>query len=79
MKTTFFKLFLPAFAVLMAVGLAFATEESNLMQPGYADTPSGPQLIETDCVDEGEIQCKEGAYFVYKDIDLEDPLYERDE
>lgn len=72
------KFFLPAFVILFAIGLAFATEESNLMQSGYADTPSGPQPIETDCVDSGEIQCKEGAYLVYKDIDLEIPLYEID-
>ncbi|WP_108424505.1 DUF6520 family protein [Flagellimonas amoyensis] len=79
MKSNFLKLVLPAFAILLAVGIAFATEESNLMQPGYADTPSGPLPVQTDCLDEGQIQCKAGAYFVYKDIDLSDPLYEREE
>ncbi len=79
MKVNFLKLVLPAFAILMAVGLAFATEESNLMQSGYADTPSGPVPVQTDCQDESQIQCRAGAYFVYKDIALSDPLYESEE
>lgn len=77
MKSNFLKLVLPAFAILLAVGLAFATEESNLMQPGYADTPFGPQYVETDCDATSGNQCKVGSYDVYADIGLSDPLYER--
>ncbi|MBA4744534.1 MAG: hypothetical protein H2058_04685 [Muricauda sp.] len=80
MKSKFLKLVLPAFAIIMAVGLAFATEESNLMQPGYAATPDGPEPVETDCVEEiSEIQCTSGIFLVYLDEDLSIPLYERDE
>jgi len=79
MKSNFLKLVLPAFAILLSVGLAFATEESNLMQPGYADTPDGPEYVETDCVEEtSEIRCTSGVYLVYKDEGLSIPLYEED-
>ncbi|MEC7769818.1 MAG: DUF6520 family protein [Bacteroidota bacterium] len=78
MKTSFLKIVLPAFAIIMAVGLAFATEKDNLPQQGYAATPSGPVPVQTDCLDDGIIQCKEGTYFVYKDINLTMPLYERE-
>ncbi|NDV17676.1 hypothetical protein GO009_16785 [Muricauda sp. TY007] len=79
MKSKFLKLVLPAIAIIMAVGLAFATEESNLMQPGYKATPDGPEPVETDCVAEGEIQCTSGIFLVYLDEDLSIPLYERNE
>lgn len=77
MKKHLLKIVLPAFAILLAVGLAFATEESNLMYPGYADTPDGPEPVETDCDGSSENQCKVGAFDVYEDIDLSIPLYDK--
>lgn len=74
MKTTFFKLFLPAFAILLAVGLAFATEESNLPLTGYINSPSGPVPIQTDCPDTGSEYCYEGIHQVFKDSTLVNPL-----
>lgn len=77
MKTKMFKLILPIFAMLLAVGFAFASEGINQTQSGYVDTPFGPKHIQTDCVDDGTVQCMLGDYFVFKDIGLSDPLYER--
>ncbi len=74
MKTSFFKLFLPAFAILLAIGLAFATEESNLPLTGYINSPSGPVEIQTDCPDTGEGFCYEGLYQVFKDSTLMVPI-----
>lgn len=73
MKSSFLKLVLPAFAILMAVGLAFATEESNLSYTGYINSPSGPLQIQTDCPDTGQNLCFEGPYQVFNDIELSDP------
>lgn len=73
MKTSLFKIVLPAFAILLAVGLAFATEESNLSYTGYIDSPSGDQQIQTDCPDTGQNLCFEGPYQVFNDIELTDP------
>lgn len=78
MKTTVFKLMLPALAILMAVGLAFATEGQNATQTGYYNHPIlGVQAIQTDCLDQGSVQCMEGTYPVYKDPGLNNPLFER--
>ena len=77
MKKHLLKIVLPAFAILLAVGLAFATEESNQMYPGYADTPDGPKYVETDCDGSSENQCKVGAFDVYEDIGLSVPRYEK--
>ncbi|MBW8244722.1 hypothetical protein K1F50_18075 [Muricauda oceani] len=73
MKTSFLKIVLPAFAIVMAVGLAFATEDSNSSYVGYIATPFGVQQIQTDCPDTGELLCFEGANQVYNDPGLTDP------
>ncbi|USD24650.1 DUF6520 family protein [Flagellimonas marinaquae] len=78
MKAKFFKLLLPAFAIIMAVGMAFATEESNSTQTGYYNHPIlGVQAIQTDCPEIGEVLCMEGQWQVFKDPALTIPLYER--
>ncbi|MCR9229291.1 MAG: DUF6520 family protein [Flavobacteriaceae bacterium] len=77
MKTSFLKIVLPAFAIVMAVGLAFATEESNSPYVGYIGTPSGVQQIQTDCPDTGTLYCYEGAYQVFNDPELSDPKLDR--
>tara|TARA_R110000744_G_scaffold84584_3_gene165431 strand:+ start:600 stop:836 length:237 start_codon:yes stop_codon:yes gene_type:complete len=73
MKTSFLKIVLPAFAIVMAVGLAFATEESNSSYIGYIGTPSGVQQIQTDCPNTGTVNCYEGTYQVFNDPALLDP------
>lgn len=58
MKAKFFKLLLPAFAILMAVGLAFATENENVVQEAYYFLPGvGWQtvMVEENCSDEGKL------------------------
>lgn len=73
MKSNFLKLVLPAFAILLAVGLAFATEESNLPYVGYIATQSGYDEIQTDCPNLGGGYCYEGLNQVFNDSGLTDP------
>ena len=79
MKTKIQKFALPLFAIVMAIGLAFATAEDNATQTGYYNHPIlGVQQIPTDCPDNGSVQCMEGTYPVFKDQNLTIPLYERE-
>ena len=60
MKTKFLKLVLPAFVIMMAIGLAFATESETLSQDGYYNHPSlGWQsvIVEDGCGVSGAIPC----------------------
>jgi len=69
MKAKFFKLLLPAFAILMAVGLAFATEESPVVQQGYYFHPiNGWQstTVDVNCLDGSQIACTEDGYQLYE-------------
>lgn len=78
MKTKVFKFILPAFALLLAVSFAFATEESNATTTGYYLHPIlGVQPISTDCPETGIDVCMEGPYQVFKDQNLSIELYER--
>ena len=78
MKRSFLKIVLPAFAIIMAVGLAFATEEDNSTETGYYNHPIlGVQAIQTDCPETGQVLCMEGQWQVFKDPALTIPLYER--
>lgn len=73
MKTKFFKLLLPAFAILMAVGLAFATEESPVVQQGYYFLPGvGWQtvMVEENCSDEGTVPCEINGNQLYSQPDF---------
>ncbi|MEE1963961.1 DUF6520 family protein [Allomuricauda taeanensis] len=78
MKTKIFKIVLPAFAIVMAVSLAFATEESNLPYTGYIDSLSGPVQIQTDCPNTGTVFCYESGQQVFNDIELSDPKLDRE-
>ena len=51
MKTKIFKIMLPALAMVLAIGLSFATEANRSAQTGYYDDPfvPGVQSIITDC------------------------------
>ena len=61
MKTKFLKFILPAFAIVMAIGLAFATEAETVYQDAYYNHPAlGWQLTmaEAGCGESGTIPCK---------------------
>ena len=73
MKKPLLKIVLPAFAILLAVGLAFATEENNLPYVGYIATQSGYAEIQTDCPNTGQAYCYEGLDQVFNDKGLTDP------
>ncbi|MEC7264112.1 MAG: DUF6520 family protein [Bacteroidota bacterium] len=80
MKSNFLKLVLPAFAMLLAVGLAFATEDSNIPQTGYYNHPLyGAQPVPggVDCITNGTTRCTYGEYEVFADEGLSIKLYER--
>lgn len=75
MKTKVFKLILPAFALLLAVSFAFATEETNATQTGYYEHPIlGVQAIQTDCNPTSGVNCMFGAFQVYAEPSLSTPL-----
>jgi len=59
MKTGFLKLVLPAFVILLAVGLAFATESNTVSQVAYYQSPSGVMqvTVSDECIPDGEIDC----------------------
>jgi len=76
MKTRFLKLVLPAFAILLAVGLAFATESNTVSQVAYYQTSSGVMevTIGDDCEPNGDISCKYFGNQLYAEPSLSTPL-----
>jgi hypothetical protein len=72
MKSNFLKLVLPAFAILLAVGLAFATEDSSVDQVAYYQTSSGVQsvTIGDECQPNNEIDCKYLGFQLYAEASL---------
>lgn len=72
MKTKVFKFILPAFALLLAVSFAFATEDSNAtsMVAYYYHPVLGVQQTTTNCPDFGGQICKHGPYTLYSDPGL---------
>lgn len=83
MKTNFLKSVLPTFAMLLAVGLAFANNYTNDSDPDYYDDPLQPgvQVIPegVDCPTSGEDACLHNGFQVYDDIGLTIPKYEREQ
>lgn len=80
MKITFFKTVLPAFAMLLAISLSFATEASTISPPAYYDHPDlGAQEVPggSDCIQQGTEACLFGTYPIYADESLEVALHER--
>lgn len=76
MKTRFLKLVLPAFAILLAVGLAFATESNTVSQVAYYQSPSGVMqvTVSNECIPEGQINCTYFGYQLYAEPSLSTPL-----
>ncbi|WP_299546954.1 DUF6520 family protein [Seonamhaeicola sp.] len=68
MKSKFLKMVIPAFAILLAIGISFATESINSSQIGYYDDPFEPGIeeVSTNCIKNGSGNlCKEGVYQLY--------------
>lgn len=68
MKKNLLKLVLPAFAILLAVGLAFATEERTVFQDGhYYDTAEQEwrSIPAEGCGETGNTLCKHLGYQLY--------------
>ena len=76
MKSNFLKLVLPAFAILLAVGLAFATEDRNIPQTEdravfqdghYYDTAEQEwrSIPAEGCGETGNTLCKHLGYQLY--------------
>ncbi|WP_339917141.1 DUF6520 family protein [Yeosuana marina] len=82
MKSKVFKIMLPAFAILLAISLSFATEATNSSQIGYYNDPSIPGIQQVlggvDCPDHGEVSCEFNGFQVYADQALTIKLYERE-
>lgn len=81
MKTKVFKSILPALAILMAIGLSFATELNTVNEPGYYNDPLlGVQAVPggVDCPPEGSIDCTYNGHKVYADPAMTIELFERE-
>ncbi|MHB1105185.1 MAG: DUF6520 family protein [Lutibacter sp.] len=78
MKKSVLKLVLPAFALLLAVGVAFATTESNsFTTDGYYDHPiAGPTAVPggVNCQTSGPNACLYNGFQVYAEIELQTEL-----
>ena len=74
MKSNFLKLVLLAFAILLAVGLAFATEADSFLETGYIQGPSGPIEVQVDCKSQIPDPCLYLGQQVYEDQDYTKPM-----
>tara|TARA_R110002049_G_C9167538_1_gene561597 strand:- start:5627 stop:5875 length:249 start_codon:yes stop_codon:yes gene_type:complete len=82
MKSKFFKIVLPAFAILLAMSLSFATEANKVVDKDYYDHPiSGATEvpIQLDCdTPVTATECTYLGFQVYDDIGLSIPEYKID-
>lgn len=76
MKTKMFKLILPAFAMLLAVGFAFATDNSSVNQLAFYETSSGVHsvTIGDECQPNNEVDCKYMGFQLYAEESLDTKL-----
>lgn len=78
MKTKVFKAVLPVFAMLLAMGMALATETTN-SSPAFYDDPAIPGVQQltggTDCPTVGQIPCMYQEFQLFADEDLSTPLF----
>lgn len=74
MKNNLLKIVLPAFAILLAVGLAFATEADSFLETGYIQGPLGPIEVEVDCKSEIQDPCLYNGQQVYQNQDYTSPM-----
>ncbi|TXG39574.1 DUF6520 family protein [Seonamhaeicola maritimus] len=77
MKSKVFKFILPAFALLLAVGFAFAAEDNYVSQTAYYNHPIlGVQsvIIGDECQPSGAISCEFNGHQLYQEASLTTPL-----
>ncbi|MER3374562.1 MAG: DUF6520 family protein [Allomuricauda sp.] len=74
MKKHLLKIVLPAFAILLAVGMAFATEADSFLETGYIQGPSGPIEVQVDCKSQIPDPCLFLGKQVYENPDYTDPM-----
>jgi len=77
MKTKIFKFMLPVFAMLLAVGFAFATEVKTVSQTAYYNHPTaGWQSVVTgdECQDQSGFACTFNGFQLYKEMSTATPL-----
>lgn len=80
MKSKVLKFVLPAFAIMLAISFAFATEANNTVTTQYYNHPILGTLevpISMDCPIQGSTTCKYNGFDVYADQGLSIPLYEK--
>tara|TARA_R110000868_G_C10803953_1_gene757335 strand:- start:317 stop:562 length:246 start_codon:yes stop_codon:yes gene_type:complete len=80
MKTTFFKTVLPAFAMLLAISLSFATTTETVSPPAYYNHPVlGVQPVPggSDCPKDGIISCQYNGHDIFAEATLNTPLYQK--
>ncbi|WP_308993907.1 DUF6520 family protein [Mariniflexile litorale] len=76
MTSKFFKIVLPAFAILLAISLSFATQANSTSQIGYYDHPAfGPTQVTVSCDAPSGDPCMFGQYRVYAEQELITPLF----
>lgn len=74
MKKHLLKIVLPAFAILLAVGLAFANEADSFLETGYIQGPSGPIQVQVDCKSQIQDPCIYLGQQVYENPDYTKPM-----
>ncbi|MCK7591278.1 DUF6520 family protein [Subsaxibacter sp. CAU 1640] len=77
MKTKIFKFMLPVFAMLLAVGFAFATDVKTVSQTAYYNHPTlGVQSITIgdECQVQSGIDCKFNGLQLYREMALVNKL-----
>ncbi len=74
MKTKILKFVLPAFAILLAISLSFATETDSFSNTGYIEGPTGAIPVQVDCNNTTQDQCYYLGQEVFQDTGLSIPL-----
>lgn len=68
MKTKLLKIVLPAFAILLAIGLAFATEEKAVQDEGHYLHPIEgwkTVMVDPECFEGSQIPCTYDGHQLY--------------
>lgn len=77
MKTKVFKSVMPVFAMLLAMGMAFATDTDREVRTGYYQDPFlGVQSITIgdECKVQSGVDCKFNGHQLYAEMTLSNPL-----
>jgi hypothetical protein len=77
MKSKVFKIMLPAFAILLAISLSFATEATNSSQIGYYFDSNLGEIVSTsvDCNSTSPDPCEVNGHQVFAERELLNALY----